>query len=175
MSALSNPKSLMPSITLASYTIPTFSALVDSGSSNCFIDMTFVNKHLLSTYPVPLLKLHLFDRTINSTITQAITLSLHFKTSDITLTSFYVTLLDGSCSLVLGHNQLTHNNPLMEWAMSRISFCSPEQSMLANPCASLQPLTPPSSTEPPTSNLPCFSNHKAPHIVLVSACSTSTI
>ena len=41
--------------------------------------------------------------------------------------------------------------------------------MAANPHASLQPSTPLSSTEPPTSNLPCFSDHKAPHIALVSA------
>ena len=40
--------------------------------------------------------------------------------------------------------------------------------MPANPHASLQPLTPLLSTEPPTSNPPCFSDHKAPHIALVS-------
>ena len=74
MSALSDPKSLMPSITLAFYTIPASSMLVDSGSSDCFIDMNFVNKHSLSTYSVPLLKLCLFDRTVNSKITQAVTL-----------------------------------------------------------------------------------------------------
>ena len=158
----------MPSITLASYSIPAFSTLVDSGSSNCFIDTTFVNKHSLSTYPVPPLKLCLFDRTTNSTITQAITLSPRFETGDITPTSFYVTPLDGSCSLVLGHNWLTHNNPLIDWATSSISFHSPEQSMPANPHASQQPLTPPSSAEPPTSDPPRFSDRTAPHIALVS-------
>ena len=168
MSALSDPKSLMPSITLASYTIPAFSVLVDSGSSDYFIDMNFVNKHSLSAYPVPPLKLHLFDRIMNSTITRAITLSPRFETSDIILTSFYVTPLDGSCSLVLGHNWLTHNNPLIDWAMSSISFHSPEQSVPANLCASLQPLTPLLSVEPPTSDPPCFSDCKAPHIALVS-------
>ena len=58
--------------------------LVDSSSSDCFIDMNFVNKHSLSIYPVPLLKLYLFDRTTNNTLTQAITLSSCFETSDIT-------------------------------------------------------------------------------------------
>ena len=41
--------------------------------------------------------------------------------------------------------------------------------MPVNLHASLQPLTPLSSAEPPISNPPCFSNHKAPHIALVSA------
>ena len=68
MSTLSDPKSLMLSVTLASYIIPASSMLVDSGSSDCFIDMNFVNKHSLSIYSVPLLKLCLFDRTMNSTI-----------------------------------------------------------------------------------------------------------
>ena len=130
--------------------------------------MTFVNKHSLSTYPVPPFKLRLFDGTTNSTITRAITLSPHFKTGDITLTSFYVTLLDGSCSLVLGHNWLTHNNLLIDWAMSSISFHSPEQSMPANLRASPQPSTPLSSAELPTSNPLRFSDCKAPHITLVS-------
>ena len=158
----------MLSIILASHLIPTFSVLVDSDSSNHFIDINFVNKHLLSTYPVPPLKLCLFDGTTNSTITQAITLSLCFETGDIILTSFYVILLDGSCSLVLGHNWLTYNNLLIDWAMSSISFYSPEQSMPENLCTSLQSLTPLLSAEPPTSNPLCFSDHKAPHIALVS-------
>ena len=53
--------------------------------------------------------------------------------------------------------------------MSSISFHSPEQSVPANPRTSPQPLTPLSSTEPPTSDPLCFSNRKAPHIALVSA------
>ena len=52
--------------------------------------------------------------------------------------------------------------------MSSISFHSLEQSVPANPHASPQSSTPLSSAEPPTSNPPCFSDHKAPHIALVS-------
>ena len=85
----------------------------------------------------------------------------------ITLTSFYVIPLDDSCSLVLRHNWLTHNNPLIDWATSSISFYSPEQSMPAKLHASLQPSTPLPSTEPPTSDLLCFSNNKAHHIAIV--------
>ena len=53
--------------------------------------------------------------------------------------------------------------------MSSISFCSPEHSVPANLHASLQPSTPLLSAEPLTFNPPCFSDHKAPHIALVSS------
>ena len=60
------------------------------------------------------------------------------------------------------------SSDLIDWATSSISFRSPEQSVPANPHASLQPSTPPVSTEPPISDPPCFSNHKALYIALVS-------
>ena len=58
----------MSSVTLNSYNIPSIFVLVDSGSSNCFIDTTFVNEHAISTCSVPSIQLWLFDRTMNTTI-----------------------------------------------------------------------------------------------------------
>ena len=52
---------------------------------------------------------------MDSPITQAINLFVHFQTSDITLTIFYVTPLDGSCSLVLCRIQLAHLLQLIDW------------------------------------------------------------
>jgi hypothetical protein len=160
----------MSSVNLISYDIPSVSALVDSGSSDCFKDTTFVNEHAISTYSVPPLQLRLFNGTLNSTITQAIDLSVRFQTGDITPMTFYVTPLDGSCSLVLGHNWLTHYNPLIDWVTSSISFRSPGQNIQAPPSSAPQPLDLPPPADPtPSDSPPSFSQHKAPPITIISA------
>ena len=84
--------------------------------------------------------------------------------------TFYVTPLDSSCSLVLGHNWLTCFNPLIDWVLGSISFCSFGQNISAPQSSPQQPpdlppladLTPP---DPP----PSFSQHKAPPITIISA------
>jgi len=73
---------------------------------DCFIDTKLINKNNFQTYSIPPMQLCLFDGTTNNLITHAVNLPVHLSTGDVTLMTFYVTPLDGSCAIILGHNWL---------------------------------------------------------------------
>ena len=51
-------------------------SLMDLGSLDLFINLGFMEKHHLSVYTIPAIRLHLIDGTCNSIITQAIKLHI---------------------------------------------------------------------------------------------------
>ena len=97
-------------------------SLVDSGSSDSFIDSGFVEKHHLAAYTIPAIRLRLIDGTCNSVITQAIKLHIRFSSGEKQHVNFYVTPLDSSCTLVLGYCWLNQYNPSIDWVHNCIMF-----------------------------------------------------
>jgi len=179
-SALSNPNSLCiplvsPLVCAPDHLQPIpIQTLVDSRSTHCFLDSAFACGHSLPTTPTPPVELRLFDGTSNNIISEVVSLSVKFPSSECMTLDFYVTLLDSCCSLVLGHSWLTHYNLLIDWVSGSIFFRPP--SLLQSP-AFVPPVetlvNPPfSPAENPlqfTLSETSLSNPKRPHIVIISA------
>ena len=82
------------------------SGLVDSGSSHCFVDPSFISDHSVSCYDIPPVILRLIDGSVGASITKAADIAIRFSTNDILLLKFYVTKLDSTSAFVFGHNWL---------------------------------------------------------------------
>ena len=80
--------------------------LVDLGSSDCFLDSKFVISNKLRTREIDPFPLTLIDGTVNCYVNQVVSLPIQLSCGLSCVIECYVTPLDGSCEVVLGHNWL---------------------------------------------------------------------
>ena len=166
-SALSDPNSLRILLTSPSVSdsLSEISALVDSGSTHCFVDTGFVRAHQLSVYSVRPIELRLFDGTSNSVITESLQLPVLFPTGESMTIDFYVTPLDSSCSVVLGFNWLTRYNPLIDWVLGRVVF----RPQLLDPSCPTPTSSARAAKLPPQDSASPKPSDSAPHVSIIGA------
>ena len=68
-STLSDPNALIPLVSALPYNLESIHALVDSGSTHCFVDIQFVHQNKITTHTIPPVTLQLFDGSTNFVIT----------------------------------------------------------------------------------------------------------
>jgi len=142
---LNSPKALHTH--LHSQLIPyPFLALVDYGSSDCFIDFGFVSSHKLPTREITPLPLTLIDSTVNHFVSQITTLPILLSCGYVVPTEFFVTKLDDSSPTVLGFNWLQSHNPIIDWRQRTISI-KKHNTTIENP-TSIAPPTDPRNPKP---------------------------
>ena len=120
--SITTPNALIIPVTTETIPDTPLMSLVDLGSLDSFIDSGFMEKHHLAAYTIPAIRLCLIDSTCNSVITQAIKLHIHFSSGKKQTVNFYLTPLDSSCTLMLGHHWLAHYNPSIDWVKGSIDF-----------------------------------------------------
>ena len=131
--AISSSTSLILNITSESFPYISEKALVDSGSTHCFLDHFLIWKFKIPTCSISPIPLKLFDGRTSSVIMEAVELPIHFPSNNLFSINFYMTSLDPSCLVVLGHNWLSHHNPLIDWVSGSITIWTSEQVDLMKP------------------------------------------
>src|SRR5882724_10333162 len=154
-------------------------SLVDSGSSNSFIDSVFVQTQHLPAYGIPPIKLQLIDGTSNSIISQALDLQIRFPTGESQNLIFYVTPLDQSCTIVLGYCWLTCYNPSIDWVLGSIFFRQRSQhESKSSPSVKTLPSSAPLLKLPDPvldipKSIPLVEPRKPPRVTLINAAAYS--
>src|SRR5260370_34389155 len=104
----------LTSATVSEHTCP-FVALLDSGSSHCFVDEVFAKKNKLVLSKLPsIILLRLFDGSARNSVSHKTNIPLTFSTGETHQTEFYVTKLDRGYSVILSYNWLVFNNACID-------------------------------------------------------------
>jgi len=114
-------KSLQVELSLPPVPVP-INTLVDSGSSDCFMDFALISKYHLPYRKINPHPLALIDGIINHLVNHVVSLPIRLPCLYSCQIEFFVTKLKSTYSIVLGHNWLTQHNPLIDWRKGTMEF-----------------------------------------------------
>src|SRR5258708_5994595 len=120
-----SPNSFLLSLSSASISehAHPFIALLDSGSSQCFVDEVFAKKNKIALTKLPsTIPLRLFDGSARNSVSHKTHIPLTFSTGKTHWMEFYITKLDKGYSVVLSYGWLVHHNPSIDWAETKVVF-----------------------------------------------------
>jgi len=86
------------------------------------MDAKFAATHKLPFRDIDPLPLTLIDGTVNQNVTRIITLLIQLICSYSCAPEFYLTQLDRTSQVVLGHNWLSSHNPYVDWKEGTLTF-----------------------------------------------------
>src|SRR5258707_3763776 len=128
----------LTSTTISEHTCP-FVALLDSGSSHCFVDEVFAKKNKLVLSKLPsIILLRLFDGSARNSISHKTNIPLTFSTGETHQTELYVTKLDKGYSVILSYNWLVRHNPSIDRAETKVQLPS-AMKVLGGPSTPVSP------------------------------------
>jgi len=90
-----------------------FKGLVDLGSSNCFLDSSFVANNKLPFREIVPFSITLIDSTVNAHVTCIVLLPIKFSCGYKCTLEFFITKLKSTYPAVLSYSWLTHYNPII--------------------------------------------------------------
>jgi len=126
-------------VSLHSPDIPdTFEALIDSGSTDCFVNSNFSTTHGLLARDISPCSLTLIDGSVNHLVRSIISLPIQLSCHYSCLIECYVTNLESTYLVVLSHNWLTQHNPVINWKEGSLTLLSLEHQLL-EPVTQLNP------------------------------------
>jgi len=102
-------------------------ALVDSGSSDSFIDPNFIACHNLSARSIEPLPLSLIDGTVSNFVKEIVTIPIKLICGLSFELDLFVMPLAGEHPIVLGYSWLKTTNPSINWAKNTLELLQDQE------------------------------------------------